>query len=470
MKPSSAFQAVLVWFGFAQPEAGGHAHPDGEAGGHGHTHGVIDPTIATTERGIWAIKWSFVILAITALFQGAVVLLSGSVALLADTIHNVGDAATAIPLWVAFRLARRKPSARFTYGYGRVEDLAGVVIVLIILLSAIVACYEAIDRLLHPQPIQQLLWVLVAGVAGFIGNEVVAVFRIRVGRQINSAALIADGYHARTDGLTSLAVVAGAVGVWLGFPLADPIVGLLITLAIFGIVWQSAKAVFTRMLDGVEPGITDEIRHVAEHVPGIRQVMDVRARWLGHRLNAELDVAVDGTNTLVAADTITTQFERKLFQHIPALSAARIRVRLLDANAMTVGIAKIIGTTEIDAHGHAPESVEVKGTLAEGVLAIVETPGGERLQFTVSRSLEGLQVTVEIQRDRGRVEKLELISTSANSLRFESTTTPAEPHEFNAKLVLTASGRTEVLTFRMVEPHGHHAAHTAARGHPHRDW
>lgn len=160
----------------------------------------------------------------------------------------------------------------------------------------------------------------------------------------------ADGHP---HGLTSLAVVAGAVGVWLGFPLADPIVGLLITLAIFGIVWQSAKAVFTRMLDGVEPGITDEIRHAAEHVPGIRQVIDVRARWLGHRLNAELDVALDGTTTLIAADAIATQFERELFQHMPALSAARIRVRPHDSDAMTVGTADISDATEIDTHGHA---------------------------------------------------------------------------------------------------------------------
>ena len=171
---------------------------------------------------------------------------------------------------------------RFTYGYGRVEDLAGIVIVLIILFSAIVAGWQAIDRLIHPQPIAQLGWVAAAGVIGFIGNEAVAVFRIRVGREINSAALIADGYHARTDGLTSLAVVLGAIGVWLGFPLADPIVGLLITVAIFGIVWQSARAVLTRMLDGVEPGITEEIRHAAEHVPNVEQVLDIKTRWLGH--------------------------------------------------------------------------------------------------------------------------------------------------------------------------------------------
>src|SRR5215204_1307415 len=163
-------------------------------GPHGHTHGVIDPTIATTTRGIWAIKWSFIILAITAALQLVVVAISGSVALLADTIHNIADATTAIPLWVAFVLARRKPTQRFTYGLGRVEDLAGITIVLIILLSAIVAGYEAINRIIHPQPIGFIGTVALAGLVGFAGNEIVAVFRIRVGRQINSAALIADGY------------------------------------------------------------------------------------------------------------------------------------------------------------------------------------------------------------------------------------------------------------------------------------
>ena len=251
--------------------ASGHGHGHDGKSGRGHTHGVVDPTIATTARGIWAIKWSFVILAITAVFQLVVVFATGSVALLADTIHNFGDAVTAIPLWIAFRLARRQPSATFTYGYGRVEDLAGVTIVFIILFSAIVAGYQAIDRLLNPQPIAYLGWLVAAGIIGFIGNEAVAVFRIKVGREINSAALIADGYHARTDGFTSLAVVLGAVGVWLGYPLADPIIGLLITLAIFGIVWQSGKAIFTRMLDGVDPALTSEIRHATEHVPGIRQ-------------------------------------------------------------------------------------------------------------------------------------------------------------------------------------------------------
>ena len=229
-----------------------YGHENGH-GKHGHTHGTIDPSITTSERGIWAIKWSFIGLAITALFQLVVVLLSHSVGLLADAIHNVGDAATAIPLWIAFLLSRWKPNERFTYGYGRVEDLAGMAIVLTIFMSAVVAGYETVQRIFHPQPVGYLWAVMAASVVGFIGNEAVAIFRISVGREIESAALIADGYHARIDGWTSLAVFFGAVGVWLGYPLSDPIVGALITIAIAQIVWQSAKAVFTRALDGVDP-------------------------------------------------------------------------------------------------------------------------------------------------------------------------------------------------------------------------
>lgn len=316
---------MLDWFGFGESDHHSHHGDDHAHGAHAHTHGVIDPTIATTGRGIWAIKWSFVILAATAAMQFVVVALSGSVALLADTIHNVADAATAIPLWIAFLLARRKPTARFTYGYGRGEDLAGIAIVLIILSSAIVAGYQAIDRLLNPQAVEYLGWVAAAGVIGFLGNEAVALFRIKVGRQINSVALIADGYHARTDGLTSLAVVLGAIGVWMGFPLADPLIGLLITLAILGIVWQSARSVLTRMLDGVEPHVIADIRHAAEHVSGIQQVLDTRARWLGHRLHADVAIAVSDNLHLAEANRIAEALRNELFAHMPALSAANVR-------------------------------------------------------------------------------------------------------------------------------------------------
>jgi cation diffusion facilitator family transporter len=323
-------RAALDWLGFGEKGHGlrhrhshGHGHDHGE-GGHAHTHGVIDPTIATTERGIWAIKWSFAILAATALMQVAVVYISGSVALLADTIHNVGDAATAIPLWIAFLFARRKATDQFTYGLGRVEDLAGMTVVGLILLSALVAGYETIDRLINPQEIQYLGAVAAAGVIGFLGNEAVAVFRIRVGREINSAALIADGYHARVDGLTSLAVVAGAIGVWLGFPLADPLVGAIITVLIFGIVWQSARAVFTRALDGVEPEITVLLRHTGEHVPGVRAVQNVRARWIGHRMYAEADVVVDEGLLVREAALLTGKLQAAARNHCPALASLRL--------------------------------------------------------------------------------------------------------------------------------------------------
>lgn len=302
---------------------GDHEYTHGD---QGHTHGVVDPAIATTSRGMWAIKWSFIVLLLTALLQVVVVALSGSVALLADTVHNFGDAGTSIPLWIAFVLARRSPSKRFSFGYGRVEDLAGVVIVLIILFSAIVAGYEALDRLLHPKIVGYLWAVAVAGVVGFIGNEAVAVFRIRVGKEIGSAALVADGYHARVDGLTSLAVLIGALGVWLGYPLADPLIGLLITAAILRIVWQSGKVVFTRLLDGVDPDVIEEIGQAAHHVPGVRDVSDVRARWIGHRLHAEVNIAVAPDLSVAAAHAIAKEVHHQLLHHLRYLAGATIHV------------------------------------------------------------------------------------------------------------------------------------------------
>lgn len=291
-----------------------------------HAHGAVDPTLATTERGIWALKWSFVGLLITAMFQVVVVYFSGSVALLADTIHNFGDAATALPLWIAFALARRKPSRHFTYGLGRVEDLAGITIVLVILFSGIVAGYESIQRLITPQPVGYLWAVALASVIGFAGNEIVAIFRIRIGKEINSAALIADGYHARVDGLTSLAVLLGAIGVWLGSPLADPIIGLLITLAILKIVWDSSKAVFSRLLDGVEPKIIDDIKHAAGHVKGVHGVAEVRGRWLGHRLHAEVNIAVESELSVKQAHTLALEVRHELLHHLSYLSNVTIHV------------------------------------------------------------------------------------------------------------------------------------------------
>lgn len=303
-----------------------HHHDSHGESVHGHTHGTIDPSIATTDKGIWAIKWSFVGLFATAIFQIIIVMFSGSVALLADTIHNVGDAATAIPLWIAFRLARRKPNRRFTYGYGRVEDLAGLAIVLTILLSAIVAGYESIDRFFHPQMVRHLWTVIVASMVSFLGNEGVAQFRIKVGNEIGSAALVADGHHARVDGLTSLAVLLGALGVWLGYPMADSIVGLLIAIAILRIVWESGKSIFARMLDEVDPEIIDEIRHTVKHTPGVENVSEVRVRWLGHQLHGELNIAVDPGLSVESGHNIAKEARHRLLHDLRYLSNATIHV------------------------------------------------------------------------------------------------------------------------------------------------
>jgi cation diffusion facilitator family transporter len=275
---------------------------------------------------MWAIKWSFLGLFVTALLQMAVVWLSGSVALLADTIHNVADAGTALPLWVAFTLARWSPSRRFPYGYGRVEDLAGAAIVLTIVLSALWAGYESITRLLHPHPVQHLWAVIAAAILGFLGNEVVAVFRIKVGREIGSAALVADGYHARVDGLTSVAVLGSAVGVWAGYPGIDPLIGLLITGVIVLIVWQSGKAVLTRLLDGVDPEVMDAITHAAQHTPGVQQVTEVRARWIGHRLHAEVNVTVPAALSVQEGHAVATAVHHQLFHAVPHLAQAMIHV------------------------------------------------------------------------------------------------------------------------------------------------
>lgn len=308
-----------------------HEHDHGKDT-HVHTHGAVDPSILTTQRGIWAVKWSFIGLFATAVFQIVIVMFSGSVALLADTIHNGGDAATAIPLWIAFRLARRKPTKRFTYGYGRVEDLAGVAVVFTILFSAVVAGYQSIDRLFHPQIVQYLWAVVVASVIGFIGNEAVAQFRIKVGQEIGSAALVADGHHARVDGLTSLAVLFGAIGVWLGYPLADPVVGLLITAAILRIVWESGKSIFTRMLDGVDPEVIDEIRHAVNHTAGISDISEVRVRWLGHRLHAELNIAVSPEFSVEKGHEIAKEVRHRLLHQLRYLSNATIHIDPINAS------------------------------------------------------------------------------------------------------------------------------------------
>lgn len=322
----------------------------GNHGNHGHSHGhdhdhsrglrgvvreilaphshdaadSIDGALESSAAGIRAVKISLLVLGVTATAQIVIVIMTGSIALAADTIHNFSDALTAVPLWIAFALSTKAATRRYTYGFGRVEDLAGLFVVAMITLSAVIAGYEAIQRLIHPQPIVHVGWVAVAGLAGFIGNEWVALYRIRVGRRIGSAALVADGLHARTDGFTSLAVLAGAGGVALGFPLADPIIGLVITVAILAVLRTAVRDVFRRLIDGVDPRFVDAAEAVLAARPGVRSVHSVRMRWIGHRLHADAELDIDPELSLADAHRIAHDSEHDLIHAVPKMTTAVI--------------------------------------------------------------------------------------------------------------------------------------------------
>ncbi len=324
-----------------QDHVGGHGH------GHGHGHGrsggrirsvvseifaphshdaadSIDDVLESSTVGIRAVKISLIVLGVTAIAQLVIVAVSGSVALLADTIHNFSDALTAIPLWIAFALGRRAATRRYTYGFGRAEDLAGLFVVVMIALSALIAGIEAVRRLIDPVPIEHLGWVAAAGLVGFIGNEWVALYRIRVGRQIGSAALIADGLHARTDGFTSLAVLIGAGGVAAGFPLADPVVGLIITAAILAVLRTAARDVFRRLMDGVEPELVDAAQNALSQEEGVLTVRSLKMRWIGHRLHADAELDIDPSTSLADAHELAHRAEHSLTHAVPKLDSALI--------------------------------------------------------------------------------------------------------------------------------------------------
>lgn len=289
----------------------GHSHEEGAGG--------IAEAVEASEEGIRALKISLAGLLLTALLQAVVVAFSGSVALLADTIHNFGDALTAVPLWIAFALSRRASNRSYTYGYGRSEDLAGVFIVATIFVSALVAGYQSVVKLIEGSEVSNVGWVAGAAVVGFAGNELVARFRIRVGRRIESAALVADGKHARTDGFTSLAVLFGAIGVWVGVPILDPIVGLIITVAILFIVKESAGSIYSRMMDAVEPELVDCIEKSAAEVPGVSGIKAVRARWVGHRLHSEVELYLPDDLSVATITRIKDEAYSAIKQRVPAL-------------------------------------------------------------------------------------------------------------------------------------------------------
>jgi len=321
-------------------EQHGHGHAHGHGHGHGrslwrqvkhavtpHSHDsadIVDSSLEASARGMRALWISFGGLMITAVAQLVVVAISGSVALLGDTLHNFADALTAVPLAIAFLLGRRAATRRFTYGLGRSEDLAGLVILLVMFASAVLAAWTAIDRLVTPRDMTGIGWVAGAGLVGFAGNEVVARYRITVGRQIGSAALVADGLHARTDGFTSLAVLLAAGGSWIGWRWADPVVGLLITVAILAVLCGAAKEVFSRMLDAVDPALVSTAEQALAATPGVRGVDTIRLRWVGHTLIAESELDVDPTLTLLQAHTIAHDAEHRLIHTLPRLTQALI--------------------------------------------------------------------------------------------------------------------------------------------------
>lgn len=336
-------------------EASGHHHD--HDGGHEHEHaggnvvigwlvhqvrphsheaaGKVDQAMEASAEGIRTLWISLAVLAATAIMQALVVAWSGSVALLGDTLHNAADALTAVPLGIAFWLGRRPATRRYTYGYGRAEDLAGVVIVLTITASSVAAAWTAIDRLVHPQKVTHLIAVAIAALIGFTGNELAARYRIRTGRKIGSAALIADGLHARTDGFTSLAVLAGAGGVALGWRQADPIIGLLITIAIMAVLRQAGREVYRRLMDAVDPALIDQAQATLTSVPGVLGTGQVRMRWIGHQLRAECDVIIDPGTTAVQAHAITVSAEHALIHAIPRLTAATVHADLAPDNGDT---------------------------------------------------------------------------------------------------------------------------------------
>lgn len=293
---------------------------------HEHMHGIVDTSLLATDRGIWAIKWSFIALFVTACLQAIIVYYSGSISLLVDAIHNFGDALAALPLWVAFLFAKKKPSKRFTYGYGRVEDFAGLCVVLAILMSAILAGYKAISRFFYPQEIKHLENVLAASLIGFLGNEAVALFLLNVGKEINSAALIVNGYHARIDGLVSLGVLVSVIGIWYGYPIVDSLVGFLMMGMIVKIVWESSIAIFTRLLDGVDSELVDKMHEVGSHVKGVIEMDEIRVRWLGHRLHAEARIHVSPMLSVEEGNLIARQVQSHLRRIFPFLERTILQV------------------------------------------------------------------------------------------------------------------------------------------------
>lgn len=314
-----------------------HSHPTGLWGwisaifhlhGHSHQHNalVTDNAFTANQEGIRAVWIALAALTLTSIIQIVIYWLSGSVALFADTVHNIGDGLNSIPLLIAFYLARRAATRRYTYGYARAEDVAGIFIVLSIAISAGVIFWESFQKLVNPEPLTNLGWLSLAAIVGFVGNELVAWFQIRVGRRIGSAAMVADGMHARTDGITSLAVLVAVAGSWLGYPMVDPIVGILIGIAILFITWDATKTMWYRLMDAIEPEHLQRVEEVLGQQGQIRETRWVRMRWMGHRLHADIGIAVDPHLTTAESHHIAEHLRHDLFHALPYLAEIVVHV------------------------------------------------------------------------------------------------------------------------------------------------
>ncbi|HSG16178.1 MAG TPA: cation diffusion facilitator family transporter [Anaerolineae bacterium] len=297
---------------------------------HGHSHQqselAADQALLDNKEGVRVLWISLGALLLTSVLQVFIVWLSGSVALLADTMHNIGDGLNSIPLLIALYLARRVATRRYTYGFGKAEDVAGVFIVISIAISAIIVFWESIQKFINQEPMTNLGWVAVAAVIGFLGNEFVAVLEIRTGRKIGSAAMVTDGLHARTDGLTSLSVLIAAIGTWLGFPILDPIIGILIGVAILFITRDAIVAMWYRLMDAIEPEYMDRAEAVIDRQGGVKALRRLRMRWVGHRLHAEVIVAVDSGLTTVQGHDIAEQLRHELFHEFATMSDVMVHV------------------------------------------------------------------------------------------------------------------------------------------------
>ena len=296
--------------------------------GYGHSHDTPgkQDALFTNELGIKTIKKALVLLGLTTIIQAIIYLWSGSVALLADTVHNLGDALNSIPLLLAFVLARRAATKRYTYGYGRAEDVAGLFIVLSIAFSAGYILYEAVSKLFNPEPIAYGGWVIFAALIGFVGNEAVAVLQIRVGKEIGSEAMVTDGRHARVDGLTSLAVLPAVIGSWLNLPILDPIFGLLIGVAIVFITKEAIVAMWYRLMDAVDPHILAHAEAAIRKSEEVQKINYLRMRWVGHSLHLESCLEIDDSIPFVQLNQIKEKIEQDLCVEVPHLSETTLAI------------------------------------------------------------------------------------------------------------------------------------------------